>query len=141
MKILFSIMVVILVMGCSDPISKEDLKNLNGYWEITSVTFPNGETKEYKVSTTVDYFRLEGLKGFRKKVQPKLDGTFNTSNDAESFTILKKNDYFEFFYKNELSAWSEILLDISPNRFSVKNEEGITYSYSRFEPFSVKRPQ
>lgn len=141
MKILYYISVSILLVRCADPISKDDLKNLNGYWEITSVTFPNGETKEYKVSNTIDYFQLKGLKGFRKKVQPKLDGTFNTSNDAESFAILKKDDFFEIYYKNELSAWSEVLVDISTNRFSVKNEEGITYSYERFEPFGIDRPQ
>lgn len=141
MKIHIYITALILVVGCTDPISKDDLKKLNGYWEITSVTFPNGETKEYKVSTSVDYFQLEELRGFRKKVQPKLDGTFNTSNDAESFTIQKRSDFFEIFYKNELSAWSEILVDISQNRFSVRNEEGITYSYVRFEPFTIKRPQ
>ena len=38
----------------------DDLKNLNGYWEIEKVTFPNGETKDYSVSTTIDYIELKG---------------------------------------------------------------------------------
>lgn len=72
-----------IFMGCTPKIVEEDLKNLNGYWEIEKVTFPNGETKDYSVSTTIDYIELKDGGGFRKKVQPRFNGTFETSNDAE----------------------------------------------------------
>lgn len=130
--------IILLFSSCSNRISKEDLKKLNGYWEIDLVRFSDGTTKEYNVNTSIDYIQLEGLKGFRKKVQPKLNGTFSTSNDAEPFVILKNEDSFEFHYKNELSSWKEELIELSNDDFSVSNEEGIVYSYKRFTPINIK---
>jgi len=90
MKHLLYFSLIFIFLGCSNSVSKEDLQNLNGYWEIEKVVFPNGETKDFKVSTTIDYIETEMSKGFRKKMQPKFDGTYTTSNDAELFTILQK---------------------------------------------------
>lgn len=124
-------------VACQSEVSKEDLKQLNGYWEIKTVVFPDGTTKEYKSSSTVDYFEIENLKGFRKKVQPKLNGTYDTSNDAELFTIVKKERGFQMVYKNELSEWSETLLSLHETSFSVVNKEGVRYDYNRFEPIEL----
>ena len=60
-------------LACSERISVSDLNDINGYWEIQEVTFPNGKTKEYDVNMTIDYFEIDNLQGFRKKVQPKFD--------------------------------------------------------------------
>jgi hypothetical protein len=110
---------------------------LNGYWEISEVKFPDGNTKEYKINSNVDYFQLEGLKGFRKKVNPKFDGSFETSDDAEPFTILEENDGFIIRYKNNLSSWQEVIVSLSNENFSLKNEEGTMYHYKRFEPINI----
>ncbi len=126
------------IFGCSNSISKEDLTQLNGYWEIEQVVFPDGNTKAYKVSTTVDYIQLEGVEGFRKKVSPKFDGTYETSDDAESFSITEKDGSFILNYKTELSEWSEKLEDLDADTFSVVNEEGLQYDYKRFEPISIE---
>ena len=40
--------------GCQQN-TKELKENLSGYWEIEKVTTLEGETKEFKISTTVDY--------------------------------------------------------------------------------------
>ncbi len=128
-----------LIIGCSDTLSKEDLDQLNGYWEIAKVSFRDGNTKEYKVSTSVDFIKIDSLKGFRKKVQPKFDGTFDTSNDAEFFSITEQNGEFIFHYKNDLSEWKETILKISRDNFSVSNEADIVYEYKRFNPINVKK--
>ena len=36
-------------------------------------------------------------------MQPKFDGSFTTSNDAEVFVITENGGAFEFHYKNEMS--------------------------------------
>jgi hypothetical protein len=128
-----------LIIGCSDTLSKKDLDQLNGYWEIAKVSFQDGNTKEYKVSTSVDFIKIDSLKGFRKKVQPKFDGTFDTSNDAEFFSITEQNGEFIFHYKNNLSEWKETILKISKDNFSVSNEADIVYEYKRFNPINVKK--
>lgn len=130
---------VLLLWGCANNVSEEDLKHLNGYWEIEKVIFPNGQTKEFKTSTTIDYFELEGSKGFRKKVQPKFNGTFETSNDAELFTIVRTDSDFEFRYKNAENEWQEKIREISSESFSVVNRDTITYTYKRFEPINLSK--
>lgn len=131
------LLILFLSIGCSEDITGEDLKKLNGYWEIDRVTFPNGKTKEYTVNTSVDYIQLEGFEGFRKKVHPKLNGTFETSNDAEIFLISKEKEGFFINYKTQLSEWSERLITLESDSFSVVNSEKIEYQYKRFEPISI----
>ncbi|MDT7829978.1 hypothetical protein RQM65_15025 [Pricia sp. S334] len=136
-----TILVVFLFafLGCSEEVPKKDLPNLNGYWEIEQVIFPDGTTKEYTVSTTVDYIELNETEGFRKKVRPQFNGTYETSHDAETFSISKKDDTFIMHYKTGLSEWSENLVALNGNTFSVVNEEGLRYDYRRFEPIVVQK--
>ncbi len=134
---LVSLSLLLLFFGCASKVTETDLKNLNGYWEIKEVTFPNGERKAFKASTNIDYIEIKGLKGFRKKMQPKFDGSFTTSNDANFFSIAKTEVGFEFRYKNEMSEWKEQVLELSQHSFSVINEAGSTYTYQRFQPITI----
>ncbi|MDT0606993.1 lipocalin family protein [Croceitalea rosinachiae] len=125
-------------VGCSSAIQKENLNLLNGYWEIVSVEFPDGQKKNYKVNPSIDYIELNKMQGYKKKMHPKLDGTYDTSNDAESFKIIAKGNIFLISYKNDLSAWEEQLTKLEKNSFSVVNEDNITYSYRRYEPINIQ---
>ena len=134
MKKIVAFAVLIFLVACQKKVSEEELSLLNGYWEIEKVTMANGQTKEYSVNTAVDYIEIKELSGFRKKVYPKFDGTFDTSNDAEKFSIVQKEGRFEIHYKTKLSEWIEILESLSNDSFTVTNAENITYNYKRFEP-------
>ena len=133
-----SILLVLLV-GCNSKVAKEDLQQLNGYWEIEKVSFPNGETKDFISSTTIDYIELDGMKGFRKKVQPKFNGTFETSNDAELFTIVQNGEVFVLNYSGSVNSWKEEMISISKDNFSVTNQDTLTYNYKRYEPLNLKK--
>ena len=131
--------IFLMLVACQNKVLQEELILLKGYWEIEKVTLANGQTKVYNVNTTVDYIELKELSGYRKKVYPKFDGTFDTSNDAEQFTIIVQQDRFEIHYKNELSEWVEVLKSLDEYSFSVTNAEDITYYYKRFEPINVNK--
>jgi len=133
------IILLFLLLGCKKEVTKNDLTLLNGYWEIVKVTFPDGNEKEYKVNTSVDFITLQGSEGYRKKVQPKLDGTFETSDDAEPFEIVETANGFAFKYANSLSKWQEEIFELSDNTFSIKNEEGLVYKYRRYEPINISK--
>ena len=139
MKNISIVLGILIILGCTQKVALNDLQLLNGYWEIMRVTFPDGNHKEYTVSTSIDYISLKDDQGFRKKVQPKLDGTFDTSNDALSFSIMKSEKGLAFSYKNELSEWKEELIELSQTHFSIKNEAGLIYEYKRFEPINIKQ--
>ncbi len=130
---------LIIFLGCSNGVSRGDLSHLNGYWEIEQVVFSDGEEKNYKVNAMVDYIHLEGMEGFRKKLRPNYDGTYQTSDDAEKFVISKREGSFILNYKTGFSEWTELLTALDADTFSVVNEEGKEYNYKRFEPISIEK--
>ncbi|WP_298488499.1 hypothetical protein [uncultured Maribacter sp.] len=129
----FVILITLCFISCTSKINKQDIKNLNGYWEIQKVTFKDGTSKEYKMSTTLDYIQVLDTTGYRKKVQPKFNGTYETSNDAETFRITEENATFFLNYSSdEISKRKEKLITLNKNTFSVINEEEVMYTYKKF---------
>jgi hypothetical protein len=129
---------LIFIMGCGPAVQKDDLNQLNGYWEIEEVEFENGQTKEYTISTTIDYIEMDGMSGFRKKVQPQLSGSYQTSDDAEPFEIFEKEGTFLFAYGQGTQQWEEVLLSLDENTFSVRNVDNKIYRYKRYEPLNLQ---
>lgn len=138
MKQLLFLAVVFFVMGCDKTVSKEAIGQLNGYWEIDYVAFPDGQKKEYRVNPSIDYIELDNMQGFKKKVYPKFNGTYDTSNDAEKIKIIKKEGSFLIIYDNKLSSWEEKLVNITANSYTVINQDDITYAYKRYEPINIQ---
>jgi len=128
----------IIILGCSPTPQKEDLNYLNGYWEIEEVQFVDGQTKAYTVSTTIDFIKLDGMSGFRKKVQPKLNGFYQTSSDAESFEIIEKDKAFKMVYGRETQQWEEEVISVRENSFSVRNQDKVLYTYKRYKPLNLE---
>jgi len=134
----FSVIALFFVLlGCNNRIDILELDQLNGYWEIDKVVLENGQIKTYKVNMTLDYIQIKEQKGFRKKVYPKLDGSFDASNDAENFSIVVTDGAIEMVYKNELSSWSEQLLALDGKSFVVSNADNQIYHYKRFKPIDI----
>jgi len=129
----------ILILGCVDnKINQQDLHHLNGYWEIQKVEFPNGQIKEYQANTVIDFIHFKEGKGMRKKVQPKLDGSYTVFDDEESFEVIEANSEFSIYYKSTLSERQERLTALDSLSFATQNEEGIVYFYTRFQPISIQ---
>ena len=126
------------LLSCGRKVTSEDLGYLDGYWEIEEVIFPSGDRKGYEMNATVDYIETSGMAGYRKKVQPLADGSFITSDDAESFVITERNGSFYMMYSNEMSTWEEEIKALTPERFHVVNQDQIHYLYKRYEPLTLE---
>ena len=138
-RILF-ILVILMLWRCGNPsVNPDDLHYLNGYWEISEVEFPNGAIKEYGINPTIDFIQIEDGKGFRKKLKPQFDGTYDTSKDVESLSTATTNGSILLRYSTPLSEWEEKLVRLDSLSFSVVNEEGVTYRYNRFEPIKIQQ--
>lgn len=135
----FIILSLLLCFSCGSKIKKDEISHLNGYWEIKEVIFKDGTKKEYSVNTTIDFIKLDSLIGYRKKVNPKFNGTYETSNDAEPLTIRISNDSIFMSYNKDSNTWEELILSLSNKNFSVINDQGITYKYERFEPININQ--
>lgn len=130
----------LIFLGCAESsITKEELRHLNGYWEISNVVFPDGEQKDYGINPTIDFIQLEGTQGYRKKMQPKFDGSYQTSNQTEAFEVIQSQEYFVFSYKQNLDERQETLIQLDSLSFTVRNEEGVQYAYKRFQPISIPK--
>tara|TARA_R110002051_G_scaffold188164_1_gene257638 strand:+ start:884 stop:1303 length:420 start_codon:yes stop_codon:yes gene_type:complete len=139
MKKISVVILGFLFFACSQKVTQEKLVFLNGYWEIEKVTFADGQTKDYTVNESIDFIKMDSLKGFRKKVSPTFNGTYITNDAAEFFTIYQKENLFFIHYKTELSDWTEHIESISKNNFSVTNEDNRTFFYKRYESINISK--
>lgn len=138
MKKIFLFIVFGLLLSCKQTISKTDLNNLNGYWEIEKVELPDGDKKEYKVNETIDFFKIKDGKGFRKKVMPQLDGTYLTNDIQEDIVIAVKDGDTTIKYKTTYASWNEEIIELTKDKLVIKNQQDFEYHYKRPVKFSIK---
>lgn len=138
MKRILLLIVLVSALSCKQKITEADLSNLNGYWEIEKVELPDGDKKEYKVNETIDFFKIEANKGFRKKVMPQLDGTYLTNDIQEDVVVVIKDGDASLQYKTTYASWKEEIIQLTKDKLVVKNQQEIEYYYKRPAKFSVK---
>ena len=138
MKRILLLIVLVSALSCKQKITEADLSNLNGYWEIEKVELPDGDMKEYKVNETIDFFKIEANKGFRKKVMPQLDGTYLTNDIQEDVVVVVKDGDASLQYKTTYASWKEEIIELTKDKLVVKNQQEIEYYYKRPAKFSVK---
>uniref|UniRef100_UPI00404ABF9A lipocalin family protein n=1 Tax=Flavobacterium sp. TaxID=239 RepID=UPI00404ABF9A len=129
-KLLFAFL-FFTIYGCKTDIQPEDLKHLNGYWEITKVEMPDGDEKEFKVNESMDFIHFEDKNGFRVKVIPQIDGGFLSNKTKENFDILEKESVFYFLYKTDFASWEEEIITINNEELVVKNSNDLVYFYKK----------
>ena len=129
---------ILVLSSCNPSPGAEDLKYLQGYWEIQKVAFSDGGEKTYTANTTVDFFDWNGSSGYRKKVQPTLDGKYLTSDDALPMEILWRDSRLFLGFKGGDSQWEEEVLELDSLSLTTRHSNGLLYTYTRYEPFSLK---
>jgi hypothetical protein len=138
MKKITTLFLTFLIISCQTDVNKEDLSKLNGYWEIKQVTLADGETKDYKVNETIDFFEVKDNAGFRQKVMPQFDGTFKTNGIKESLKIFEVDNTFFIECKTDYGKWNEEIITIEDSTLVLKNKQNLVYTYKKFKPFSLK---
>ena len=135
----FWILILITCLGCSEKkVLAEDLHFLNGYWQIQEVKMQDGSSRTYGPASVIDYIVLKENKGYKKKVQPRIDGTYQVSKDQEPLEIHSSDSGFSIVYQNQLSSWQDRLVSLDSTQYSIINEDGITYTYIRYQPISIE---
>lgn len=137
-KIAVVFLLGILSLACKKEISDQELTKLNGYWEIEKAEMPDGTKKEYTINTTIDFFKVDNKKGFRKKVMPQLDGKYLMNDLAENIQLENKDGNVIVHYTTPYAKWKEEILELSDDKMVVKNEQDITYYYKRATKFELK---
>lgn len=134
----YSFLFLVVFISCQQQVTPDSIPKINGYWEIQKVEFADGQTKEYTVNETVDYFEWNQNKGFRKKVKPQFDGTFLTNDESEAIKISDSSGVYKIEYKTSFTQWSEEIIEITDSVLVLKNKQNFKYRYKRYKPFSIK---
>ena len=137
MKKLIALLLITTMLSCSKN-PESNIEHLQGYWEIDEVMLPDGSKRDYNYNETIDFFNItDSLTGFRKKLKPNFDGTFSTSDDAESITLVIENDSLNIYYKTQFSEWKETVLEATETQLIIQNQEQLRYIYKRYEPLDL----
>ena len=125
-----------LIISCEPVVKEFDNSLLNGYWEIASVQFPDGTSKPYKVSTSIDYIEIAQDQGYLKKMNPGLNGRYTTTNSTAYFKLIKKNTAWFMQFEEPVKQFHEIIT-LDSLHYTIKNKQNIQYLYKRYFPIDL----
>ena len=134
MKKLIVLSFVILLNSCQSDVSTF-IPFIEGYWEIVSVTKDQNKVKEFKMSGSIDYFKVNAdLSGYRKKVTPRFDGAFEMTQHESEFILSVTDSHLWILYDNNEVAYSEEIIRANKASLVISNSNGFIYTYKPYEP-------
>jgi hypothetical protein len=137
-KQLTTLLFFVLLSSCKSDVSTY-IPFIEGYWEIVSVTKDQKKVKEFKMSGSIDYFKLNAdLSGYRKKMTPRFDGAFEMSQHQSDFTLSVKEGHLWIQYDNNEVAYSEEILRANSSSLLISNSNGFIYTYKPYEPLKFE---
>ncbi|NND51189.1 MAG: hypothetical protein HKN54_02210 [Flavobacteriaceae bacterium] len=129
---------ILTVLSCRQS-AESMIPYLEGYWEISHVEKKGKVIKEFTMNTQVDYFEVhDDLSGFRKKVNPTLEGKFIVSKHQTPFALKMIGNDLQIHYSDNDISYVETILKVNAETLIIKNEDGIIYTYTPFESLDLK---
>jgi hypothetical protein len=133
-KQLIALSFFILLSSCKSDVSTY-IPFIEGYWEIVSVSKDQKKVKEFKMSGSIDYFKVNSdVSGYRKKVTPRFDGAFEMSQHESEFTISTRDNRLWIDYANNEVTYSEEIIRANSASLILSNSDGFIYTYKPYEP-------
>ena len=134
MKQLIAFLLIISLNSCKSEVTTY-IPFIEGYWEIVSVTKDQKKVKEFKMSGSIDYFKVnEDLSGYRKKVTPRFDGAFEMSQHQSEFTLSIDESQLWIQYDNNAVSYREKIIRANESSLIISNSDGFIYTYKPYEP-------
>jgi len=133
-KQLIAFLLIISLNSCKSDVTTY-IPFIEGYWEIVSVTKDQKKVKEFKMSGSIDYFKVnEDLSGYRKKVTPRFDGAFEMSQHQSEFTLSIDESQLWIQYDNNAVSYREKIIRANESSLIISNSDGFIYTYKPYEP-------
>ena len=125
-----------ITISCArqDPMLQKE--KLGGYWEIVSVTMPDGNKKDFSINAVVDYIEVSEEKGVRTKVSPQFDGSFINNGVTEKFELKIEADSLRLYYETPFDKWKETVLIATDSLLKIINIDSKIYTYKKFRKFN-----
>ena len=110
-----------------------DIKNIEGAWEVYSVSsndeifYPKGK------SPLIDYYTFDSdSTGIKKKLKPNFNKTFSSSLDKITFKITVVNDLVYLNYISKNNSWKERILKLTSKDLIISNNK-FQYNFKRVQ--------
>jgi len=133
-KKIITLLLLLTLYNCLSDETKK-IPFIEGYWEIVSVTKDQIKIKDFKISGTIDYFKInDDLSGYRKKVTPRFDGAFEISQNQSNFNLSTENNKLWIIYSNNGVVYREEITLANNTSLIISNSNGFTYHYKSYEP-------
>jgi len=133
MKKLILILLISLLYNCQSDVTNY-IPFVEGYWEIVSATKDQKKIKDFKISGSIDYFKInDDLSGYRKKVTPRFDGAFEISQDQSNFELSVEDHQLWIIYNSNGITYKEEITSASKASLIISNSDGFIYSYKPYE--------
>ena len=134
MKKLITFILASLIYSCQTDVTNY-IPFIEGYWEIVSVTKDYKKIKEFKISGTIDYFKINSdLSGYRKKVTPRFDGAFEISKNVSNFKLSIEAHQLWINYLVNGVTYREEITQANESSLVISNSDGFIYTYKPYEP-------
>lgn len=137
MKKLTFILIALFITSCAHN-PENYIQHLDGYWEIKQVKKDNKIIKEYTISTSVDFFKVnEDMTGFRKKVAPNLNGKFIVTQHESPFELKIEDNKLNIYYTVNNIDYKETVVSASEEELIITNEEQVIYIYKPYQQIII----
>jgi hypothetical protein len=133
-KKIITLLLASLLYSCQSDVINY-IPYVEGYWEIVSATKDQKKIKDFKISGTIDYFKInDNLSGYRKKVTPRFDGAFEISQDQSNFKLSIEDHQLWINYNSNGVVYKEQILRANEASLIISNSNGFCYYYKTYEP-------
>jgi hypothetical protein len=137
-KRLIALLFITTLISCQSDVNSY-IPFIEGYWEIVSVTKDKKKIKDYKMSGSIDYFKVNpDLSGYRKKMTPRFDGAFEMSQHESNFTISVIDHHLWLNYTNNGVSFREEIIRANNSSLVISNADGFLYTYKPYEPLTFE---
>lgn len=134
MKKIILLVFSVTIISC---LKDNKIELLNGYWEIESVKKEGQLIRKYPFSNTIDYFYINELEGYRKKVTSQSNGRFMVTLHQADLTISKEKGEYILRYPDRNKTYFESIKEIDSQQLIILDKEGYIYRYNRYIPLEV----
>ncbi len=136
-KILFLLFLSTALITSCTSVSKDDLKHLKGYWEISSVK-SHGEVFQPKgTAPAVDFYQMiNDSLGRKKKLVPSFGEKYSSSEDEIEFRVIKKEEKYFIQFFNALEEWEEEITKLNATELILFHSEK-SYHYQRHQKITL----
>lgn len=126
------ILSIISLVSCSNN-STEMVKAMEGYWNIETVTLPDGTEREFPFSNHMDHFEIEGNNGVKNRVSPTYDGGFINYGSPVYFTWEAVAGKVVLTFKDGEERYQQTLKNSDATTLVLLHENGTEYIYKAHE--------